>query len=38
MQKASIVLGLSGRNLKDLDTFSKSDPYVVVSRSAGHPP
>merc|ERR1712133_205368 len=30
--KASVVIGLSGRNLKDLDLFSKSDPYVVVSR------
>ena len=32
MQKASVVIGLSGRNLKDLDLFSKSDPYVVISR------
>ena len=30
--KASVVIGLSGRNLKDLDLFSKSDPYVVISR------
>jgi hypothetical protein len=30
--KASVVIGLSGRNLKDLDFFSKSDPYVVISR------
>jgi len=30
--KASVVIGLSGRGLKDLDLFSKSDPYVVISR------
>ena len=30
--KASVVVGLSGRNLKDLDLFSKSDPYVIISR------
>ena len=30
--KASVVIGLSGRNLKDLDFFSKSDPYVIISR------
>jgi len=34
MAKASLVLGLSGRGLKDLDLFSKSDPYVVLSRQA----
>jgi len=32
--KASVVIGLSGRNLKDLDLFSKSDPYVVISRQS----
>merc|ERR1712130_841555 len=30
--KASVVIGLSGRNLKDLGLFSKSDPYVLISR------
>jgi len=34
MAKASLVLGLSGRGLRDLDLFSKSDPYVVLSRQA----
>ena len=29
---ATICLGLSGRKLKDKDLFSKSDPYVVISR------
>jgi len=29
---ATICLGLSGRQLKDKDFFSKSDPYVVISR------
>lgn len=29
-----LVLGLSGRQLKDLDLFSKSDPYVVISRQS----
>ena len=37
MAKASLVLGLSGRGLRDLDLFSKSDPYVVLSRSASFP-
>ena len=32
MQKSTVALGLSGRKLTDKDIFSKSDPYVVISR------
>ena len=32
MQKRSLALGLNGRKLTDKDIFSKSDPYVVISR------
>ena len=32
MQKSMLALGLDGKNLTDTDIFSKSDPYVVISR------
>ena len=32
MQKRSLALGLNGRKLTDKDIFSKSDPYVAISR------
>ena len=33
MNKSSVALGLNGAKLKNKDLFSKSDPYVVISRS-----
>ena len=32
MQKSTLALGLDGIKLTDTDVFSKSDPYVVISR------
>ena len=32
MQKSTLALGLDGIKLTDTDIFSKSDPYVVISR------
>ena len=33
MNTSSVALGLNGVRLKNKDLFSKSDPYVVISRS-----
>jgi hypothetical protein len=35
--KMQVILFVSGRNLKDLDTFSKSDPRCVVKEIVGGP-
>ena len=32
MKKSTLALGLDGIKLTDTDVFSKSDPYVVISR------
>jgi Ca2+-dependent lipid-binding protein len=32
INETMITLGISGRGLKDLDVFSKSDPYLVISK------